>query len=98
VSHAFGQTIEQIVGIDFITEQDDITQGIQCAWVRTATGLTHTVLSPLSGKIMERNPQVQNDPRLVEKDPYFAGWLYRIIPSDPEYELPHLIPCGSDTV
>jgi CheY-like chemotaxis protein/glycine cleavage system H lipoate-binding protein len=98
VSHAFEQTIDQITGIDFITEQDDITQGIQCARVHTATGLTHTVLSPLSGKVIERNPEVQTDPHVLEKDPYFGGWLYRIIPSDPEYELPHLIPCGSDTV
>jgi CheY-like chemotaxis protein/glycine cleavage system H lipoate-binding protein len=98
VSHAFEQTIDQMVRIDFVTEQDDITQGIQCAWIRTAAGLTHTVLSPLSGKVIERNSEVQTDPHVLEKDPYFGGWLYRIIPTDPEYELPHLIPCGSDTV
>jgi glycine cleavage system H lipoate-binding protein len=24
---------------------------------------------------------------LVEKDPYFKGWLYRILPADPESNL-----------
>ena len=98
ISHAFAQTIDQTSGIDFITEQEDIVQGIHCARVRTAPGLTHTILSPISGKIIGKNSELEANPRVVEKDPYFAGWLYRVIPSDPEYELPHLIPCGSDSV
>ncbi len=98
ISHAFAKTIDRIAGIDFMAEQEDIVQGIHCAWVRTVTGLTHTVLSPLSAKIVEVNRDAAASPDVVEKDPYFSGWLYRVIPSDPEYELPHLIPCGSDTV
>lgn len=98
ISHAFAQTIDGISGIDFVTEQEDIIQGIHCARVRTTTGLTHTILSPISGRIVGQNPELAANPAMVEKDPYFSGWLYRIIPSDPEYELPHLIPCGSDTV
>ncbi len=98
ISHAFAQTVDRISGIDFITEQEDIVQGMHCARVRTETGLTHTILSPISGKIVGQNPDLAAHPERVEKDPYFTGWLYRVIPSDPEYELSHLIPCGSDTV
>jgi len=98
VSHAFARTIDQMVGFEFAALQEDIVQGIQCAQIRTAVGLRHNVLSPLSGKLIERNALVEKDPHIVEKDPYFAGWLYRIIPSDPEYELPQLTPCGSDSV
>jgi CheY-like chemotaxis protein len=98
ITHAFAQTIDQISGFDFIEEQEDIVQGIHCARVRTAPGLTHSILSPVSGKIIGTNPGLVENPHVVEKDPYFAGWLYRVIPSDPEYELAHLIPCGSDSV
>ena len=98
VSHAFARTVDQISGFDFVGEQEDIIQGTQCAQIRTASGLTHNILSPLSGKIVGRNALLETDPHVVEKDPYFSGWLYRIIPSDPEYELSQLTPCGSDTV
>jgi glycine cleavage system H lipoate-binding protein len=98
ISHAFARTIDQISGFEFAAQQEDIVQGIQCAQIRTATGLTHNVLSPMSGKIIERNALLEKEPHIVEKDPYFAGWLYRVIPSDPEYELSQLTPCGSDVV
>jgi len=98
VSHAFAQTIDGIAGFDLIAEQEDIVQGIQCAQVRTAGGLVHSVLAPVSGKVIGRNPVIQEDPHVVEKDPYFTGWLYRVIPSDPEFELAQLTPCGADVV
>jgi CheY-like chemotaxis protein/glycine cleavage system H lipoate-binding protein len=98
VLHAFARSVDQITGFDFHEDQQDIVQGIECAHVQTGSGLVHTVLSPLSGKIIEVNPAVQNDPHIVEKDPYFAGWLYRVIPSDPEYELAHLTPCSADAM
>jgi CheY-like chemotaxis protein len=98
ISHAFARTIDQISGFDFIEEQEDIVQGIQCARVRTAPGMIHSILSPISGKLIAKNPELEASPNMVEKDPYFAGWLYRVIPSEPEYELAHLIPCGSDNV
>jgi CheY-like chemotaxis protein/glycine cleavage system H lipoate-binding protein len=98
VSHAFARTVDRISRLDFVEEQEDIVQGIRCASIETAEGLTHPILSPLSGKVIARNPDLGADPHIVEKDPYFAGWLYRIIPSNPEYELSHLTPCGSDTI
>jgi len=98
VSHAFARTVDQISSLDFVEEQEDIVQGLQCAHIQTAEGLTHAILSPLSGRVIARNPDLSADPHMMEKDPYFAGWLYRIIPSNPEYELSHLTPCGSDTI
>jgi glycine cleavage system H lipoate-binding protein len=98
ISHAFARTVEQIQRLDFVDEQEDIVQGIQCAHIRTAEGFAHAILSPLSGKVIARNPNLTADPHIVEKDPYFAGWLYRVIPSNPEHELSHLTPCGSDII
>jgi CheY-like chemotaxis protein/glycine cleavage system H lipoate-binding protein len=98
VSHAFARTVEQVSSLDFVEEGEDIVQGIRCAAIGTADGLMHAILSPLSGTVIARNPGPLSDPHIVEKDPYFAGWLYRIIPTNPEYELSHLTPCGSDTI
>jgi glycine cleavage system H protein len=37
--------------------------------------------APLSGRIVEANPAVVDDVSLVERDPYGAGWLFRLAPT-----------------
>jgi glycine cleavage system H protein len=41
------------------------------------------VYSPVSGTIVERNPQLEDSPELVNQDPYGSGWMVRIELSDP---------------
>ncbi len=36
------------------------------------------LVSPLSGEVLEVNPQVVEAPELVNEDPYGKGWLLRI--------------------
>ncbi len=36
------------------------------------------IFAPASGKVIEINQNVINDPSLVNKDPYGEGWLVRI--------------------
>ena len=33
------------------------------------------VYSPVSGKVLEKNPEVEGNPELVNEDPYGRGWL-----------------------
>ncbi len=40
------------------------------------------VYSPLSGEIIEINEALNNEPALVNRDPYGDGWLYRIKADD----------------
>ena len=46
--------------------------------VKTASDL----FSPLSGEVLEVNEQVNDDPAIVNSDPYGAGWMIRVRPSD----------------
>ena len=39
--------------------------------------------TPVSGEVLEFNPDVDADPALVNKDPYGAGWMIKIQLSDP---------------
>ena len=41
------------------------------------------VYAPLSGTVTARNDQLTDAPELVNSDPYGAGWLVEIEPSDP---------------
>lgn len=48
----------------------------------TREGKTLRVFSPISGEIVAANPSLKLDPGLVNEDPYGAGWVYKIRPSN----------------
>src|SRR5918997_2718448 len=39
------------------------------------------VYSPVSGKVLEKNAEVEGNPELINSDPYGDGWLVSIEPS-----------------
>ena len=39
------------------------------------------VYSPVSGKVLEKNPEVEQNPELINEDPYGRGWLVSIEPT-----------------
>ena len=36
------------------------------------------IYSPVSGEVIERNPALDQDPALLNTDPFGAGWIYKI--------------------
>lgn len=38
--------------------------------------------SPLSGELLEANPRLAAEPRLINRDCYGAGWMVRLRPAD----------------
>ncbi|MFA3782393.1 response regulator [Melioribacteraceae bacterium 4301-Me] len=92
----YTKTINTIKKINLMNVNDNAVQGQACAWFETEENLTHHLLSPLSGKIISINEKLITNPQLIEKDPYFEGWIYRFIPTEYEYEIKKLIPCSSD--
>jgi glycine cleavage system H lipoate-binding protein len=92
----FLQTIGPILRIELLGPNSEIIQGNACARFETEDQLVHSMLAPMSGNVIEQNDPLVEDHSVLEKDPYFQGWIYTMIPSDLEYELKHLTPCGSD--
>ncbi|HQI40270.1 MAG TPA: response regulator [Ignavibacteriaceae bacterium] len=90
------KAIESVTNIEMLQPEDELIQGTACATLTSSDERIHKVLAPLSGRIVEVNNNVINNPLLIEKDPYFDGWLYRIIPANLDYEIKYLIPCSSD--
>lgn len=90
------RTIDSISAIELFHKDDEIIQGNPFLYLTTDEQLQHTVLSPMTGRIIEENEEIKSDHSLIEKDPYFNGWVYRIIPSSLEYEMKHLTPCSED--
>jgi glycine cleavage system H protein len=49
------------------------------------------LLSPVSGYVVETNPAVVNNPDLPRQSPYADGWLYTMMPTEAEADMPHLM-------
>ena len=39
--------------------------------------------APIEGEVVELNPLLEDDPELVNNDPYGDGWIYKIRPANP---------------
>lgn len=63
--------------------------GDECGVVESVKAASD-LYSPISGEIMDVNNELAEQPELVNSDPYAAGWIYRIQPSDPS-ELEELL-------
>jgi CheY-like chemotaxis protein len=89
----FLKTIESVKRIEMLSAHDELIQGLPGASIFSLQEERHPLLAPLSGKILELNHELIKKHTLLEKDPYFRGWIYRLIPSDYEYEIKNLTSC-----
>jgi CheY-like chemotaxis protein len=96
VTQLFTKTISAVKELAFFDMDADLVQAAPCASLTSEDSLVHGILSPLSGKIVEKNDALLSRPELLDQDPYVAGWLYRIVPVNLAYELNNLIPCTQD--
>jgi len=87
VSDLFIKAANGIRSLELSAAGENLVLGIPCATATSPDGSLHEIMCPMSGKILEVNAEAQSSPSLVEKDPYFKGWLYRILPVDPESNL-----------
>lgn len=96
VSDLFLKVIDVIQGVALGAVGEEVVQGSPCATITSADGFDHGVLCPVSGRVVEVNGGVASAPEVMERDPYFEGWLYRVLPSELQYDLQHLTSCSSD--
>ena len=68
---------------------EEILQGRRCARFLTSKELAHTVWAPLSGRVVETNPELTSGD-LPDGGITAPTWLLRIVPTDLEGELPNL--------
>ena len=66
-----------IAFVDIETEGENLEQGEAFGTIEAVKTVTD-VYMPVSGKVIEINPAVINNPELINKDCYGDGWLIRI--------------------
>jgi len=62
-----------------------VTAGEPCGEVESTKSVSD-IYSPVDGEVLEVNPEIDDDPGLVNSDPYGAGWLLRIQLADGDLE------------
>lgn len=60
-----------------------VTQGKQFGVIESTKAVSE-LYSPLTGKVVKINDALTKAPETVNKDPYQAGWIVEIEPSDPK--------------
>ena len=71
-----------IVFVDISSVGDHVNQDESFGTIEAVKTVSELYM-PVSGKIVEFNSELENDPELVNNDPYGEGWLVKIEMSDP---------------
>jgi glycine cleavage system H protein len=75
------QALGDLVFVDVPEVGRVLKAGEACAVVESVKAASD-VYSPVSGEVVEHNPALAATPELINQDPYGAGWIARLKPSD----------------
>jgi len=63
----------------------EVHQGQEIGKIETIKA-TFGIISPVSGKVVEVNSELEDSAYLINEDPYGAGWLYKIELTSPQQD------------
>ncbi len=70
-----------IVFVDVDPEITEVKAG-EAFGTLEAVKTVSDLFSPVSGKVLEINPQLEDEPQLINEDPYGEGWIIKVEISD----------------
>ena len=73
--------LREVVFAELPSVGDEIVKGEPFGTVESVKSVSDLV-APLSGKIVEVNEEVVNNPQIINEDPYGEGWLIVVSPSN----------------
>ena len=79
------QALGDVVYVSVPAPGTRVTAGEPCGEVESTKSVSD-IFSPVDGEVSEVNPDLDDDPALVNSDPYGAGWLMKIQLDDPDNE------------
>jgi len=79
--HALGD----VVYVSLPAAGSKVTAGEPCGEVESTKSVSD-LFAPVDGEVAEVNPEIDENPGLVNADPYGAGWLFKV--TLPAGELP----------
>jgi glycine cleavage system H protein len=71
------QQLGDVVYVSLPTPGTAVTAGEPCGEVESVKSVSD-LYSPVDGEVIEVNGELDDDPALVNAEPYTAGWLFRV--------------------
>lgn len=71
------QALGDLVFVELPVVGDEISQGDPCAVVESVKAASD-IYAPVSGKVIAINEELEDDPAIINADPYEDGWLFEI--------------------
>jgi glycine cleavage system H protein len=71
------EALGDLVFVELPVVGDEIAQGDPCAVVESVKAASD-IYSPVSGRIVAVNEDLDADPAIINSDPYGDGWLFEI--------------------
>lgn len=72
----------EIVIVDITTEGETLAQEAVFGSIE-AVKTVSDLFMPVGGKVSEVNPKLEDNPELVNSDPYGEGWMIKVKMTDP---------------
>ena len=73
------EQLGDIVFVDVTTEGETLEKGEVFGTIEVVKTVSDLFL-PIGGEVLEINPELEEHPELVNKDPYGEGWLIKMKP------------------
>lgn len=87
------ESLSDIVYVE-LPEVGDSFESAESFGVVESVKAASDVYLPVGGEIVAINTELEETPELINQDPYGAGWLVRVAPSDP-FEMEDLMDAGA---
>ena len=82
ITHFAQDQLGDIVYVSLPEAGDTITPGASIGELESTKSVSD-LFAPVSGVVTERNEQLDQNPELVNSDPYGEGWLVKVRIDDP---------------
>ncbi|MFN2586559.1 MAG: glycine cleavage system protein GcvH [Actinomycetota bacterium] len=80
ITHYAQDQLGDVVFVGLPEPGSEVTAGEPLGEVESTKSVSD-VYSPVSGRVLEKNVEVEQNPELINSDPYGGGWLVTIEPS-----------------
>jgi glycine cleavage system H protein len=81
ITHYAQDALGDIVYVSLPEVGDTVDAGGTCGELESTKSVSD-VYAPVTGEVVARNESLDATPELVNNDPYAAGWLFEVVPSD----------------
>ena len=72
-----------VLSVELPDVGDSIEEGEIFAEIESASTV-HELVAPVTGKVMAVNPMLEDNPAIINEDPYSEGWLIEVRLKDDE--------------